>query len=230
MKQIWAIVQALEEHYGTPRLGNLDDPLDELVLIIISARTREEVYLPVFQELRKTFPNWDTLTRKRTATLRRLIKPVGLSAKKSEAILAAFDMLRDAHGKVSLESWKGLSDDILESCLLELPGVDRKTARCIMLFSFGRQVLPVDAHVFRIARRLGLTNKNRADLAHYDLDLAIPPALRYRFHVGCICHGRQTCRPKMPRCGDCCIARFCPAIQSGGKEALYCEHPSTNSH
>ncbi|MGE5529863.1 MAG: endonuclease III domain-containing protein [Patescibacteria group bacterium] len=214
MKQVWAIVQALEERYGTPRLGNLDDPLDELVLIIVSARTREEVYLPVFQQLRRVFPDWNALDRRQATLLKKTLHPAGLGTKKSEAILSAFDLLRNESGSVSLEQIRDLPDELLEEQLLELPGVDRKTARCIMLFSFGRQVLPVDAHVFRVSRRLGLTDSNRADLAHRDLDMAIAPSLRHSYHVSCISHGRQVCRPKNPRCSDCCIVRFCSWARS----------------
>lgn len=211
MKQIWAIVAALEECYGAPELGNRSNPLDELVFIIVSARTREETYLPVFLRIRKEFSKWDKLTRENQPRLTELIRPAGLARKKSEAILAALEVLRREYGVATLEPARNLPDDLLEAYLLGLPGVDRKTARCIMLFSFGRQVLPVDTHVFRISRRLGLTDRNRADLAHYDLDLAIPPALRHVFHVACVSHGRQVCRAKDPKCRECCITGFCQA-------------------
>ena len=215
MVSIWALVAALEARYGAPKLNNENNPIDEFVLIVLSARTREEVYLPVFSTLRNRFPDWNGLTRDMTSILEEIIRPVGLATKKSGAILTAFDILRSDYGTVCFDHLQALSDELLESFLLELPGIDRKTARCIMLFSFGRQVLPVDTHVFRVSSRIGLTNKKRADLAHYDLDLAIPPEYRYTYHVTCITHGRLVCRSNRPVCPTCCIAQYCLAKHKG---------------
>jgi endonuclease-3 len=100
--------------------------------------------------------------------------------------------------------------------LRSMPGVGPKTAACVLLFCLGMPALPVDTHVHRLARRLGLIHdRTSAEDAHGQLEAACPPKLVYPFHVLLIQHGREICRARGPLCGECILADMCPsAFQS----------------
>ena len=95
-----------------------------------------------------------------------------------------------------------------------IAGVSDKVARCVMMYTLGAKVLPVDAHVHRLARRLGWTERKRADECHSELEAIIPPERRFTFHVAAILHGRAVCRPRDPRCAECCLRSYCPTAAS----------------
>jgi hypothetical protein len=88
-------------------------------------------------------------------------------------------------------------------------GVSDKVARCVMMYTMEFEVLPVDAHVHRVARRLGWTNQERPEHSHEELEALVPPNLRYTFHVDCVAHGRELCRPIHPRCSPCALKLQC---------------------
>jgi endonuclease-3 len=96
--------------------------------------------------------------------------------------------------------------------LTALPGVGLKTAACVLMFCCNRPVMPVDTHVHRLSRRLGLVRTAAtADQTHHVLMAITPPELVYPFHVWLISHGRATCRARNPRCGECLLLELCPA-------------------
>lgn len=103
--------------------------------------------------------------------------------------------------------------------LTGLPGVGRKTAACVQVFTWNRPEIPVDVHVFRIGGRLGLFRPNASfDEAHDELLALVDPEDSYEFHMNLIRHGRVLCRPN-PRCGDCALRRMCPYGRTGGRTA-----------
>jgi endonuclease III len=113
-----------------------------------------------------------------------------------------------------------MNDDDAERYLMTLPGAGIKTARCVMMFAFGRQVLPVDTHLARIARRMGwaMSGQGSAKL-HADLDAVVPPDLRYQLHVNAICFGRKICLARQPRCQICPVSRYCQWNLAGADDS-----------
>jgi endonuclease-3 len=96
-------------------------------------------------------------------------------------------------------------------CLTDLPGVGPKTAACVLMFSLGLPALPVDTHVHRVSRRLGLIpDRMSAEAAHTALEALTPPADVYRLHVDLIRHGRRVCRAPTPHCAVCVVRDLCP--------------------
>jgi endonuclease III len=93
-----------------------------------------------------------------------------------------------------------------------LPGVGKKSADCIMMYSLGMDVLPVDIHVSRISQRLGLVKKTNNERIQQELELIIPARKRLRYHVNCVQHGRAVCRGQYPKCGICCLSTVCPRV------------------
>jgi len=103
-----------------------------------------------------------------------------------------------------------MTDDDAERLLTTLPGVGKKVAKCVLMYSLDRQVLPVDVHTHRVAVRLGLAAKRRPDTSQDLIEAQVPPPLRYGFHVNAIAHGRSVCLPRKPMCEVCVLRQYCP--------------------
>lgn len=163
----------------------------------------------VYQRLTRRYQNWDDMLVSRAAVLRSLLKPAGLSTVKSRHLRAALQKIRRDFGKCDLCGLGRKTEREIHSYLTSLPGVSDKVAKCVMMYTMSAKVLPVDAHVHRIATRLGWTARKRADQCHEELESLVPPDLRYAFHVDAVVHGREVCRPDHPVCERCCIRRYC---------------------
>jgi DNA (cytosine-5)-methyltransferase 1 len=202
--------------YGSPNLGNKADPTDELVYILLARHTREGAYQQSFEALKKRFATWDELLDAPRDEVERLVYSGGLSGKKTVALYAALGKLRETFGRCTLEPAREWPDERLEQFLCGLPEVQKKSAFCIMMYSFGREVFPADTHVGRVLSRLGPYRELGLDLEGLDhkqlqrvLTDLIPPPLRYSLHVNLVEHGRAVCRSPRPLCGDCELRAFC---------------------
>ena len=204
------VCERLERTYGAPRLGNPLDPLDDLVFIILSNKTTPLLAKATYGTLKSQFSTWEDLRRGCTnSRLVSLLRPAGLSRVKARQLLDIFNRLIADFGLCALDTLKTVADEEALTYLTSLPGVSDKVARCILMYSFDRGVLPVDSHVHRIARRLGWTARKRADQCHEELESLVSSDRRFAFHVDCVVHGRSVCRPSNPACDQCCINRYC---------------------
>lgn len=204
-----SVCEALQREYGRPRFGNPRNPADDLVYIVLSNKTGPEIAARTFRSLKRRFASWDELVAARAPELRRLLRPAGLSAVKSRQLRGALGKMREDFGECSLRQLRRLSAEEAEAYLTSLQGISNKVAKCVMLYTLGFEVLPVDAHVHRIAVRLGWTARKRADQCHEELESLVDPQFRFGFHVGCIAHGRAVCRPTNPRCNSCVVREYC---------------------
>jgi endonuclease III len=203
-----AVCEKLLSEYGLPRHGNPQEPLDDLIYIILTTRSRISAAAAVFDKLKARFKKWSDVLDD-PDDLIALIKPIGLSMVKSAQILGIVARLSIDFGEVSLASIKNRGIDYVYIYLTSLPGVSTKIAKCVMLYTLGFAVLPVDVNTYRVASRLGWTTKKRAELCHGELELLIPPDLRYAFHVDAIMHGNLICKPVNPLCDKCIISNEC---------------------
>jgi endonuclease-3 len=198
------------------RLGPLDpplrrDPVEELVLTVLSQNTSDVNRDRAFAALRERFPTWDALAAARVEEVAEAIRPGGLSQIKAPRILAILGEIRDRDGSLDLAWMRDATDDRITAYLTTLPGVGPKTAACVLAFSLERPVIPVDTHVHRVAGRLGwIPPGTGADRAHAILADVVPPKLRVSMHVGLIRLGREICKPARPRCEDCPLNDLCP--------------------
>ena len=154
--------------YGSPDLGNKPDPTDELVYIILSRKTREGAYQKGFDALKARFRTWDDLLDTPRAEVEKLVFSGGLSGKKVASLYGALSKLRETFGCCSLEPARRWSDEKLEGFLCELPEIQRKSAYCVMMYSFGRRVFPADTHVGRVLSRIGPYRELGLSLAGLD--------------------------------------------------------------
>lgn len=208
---LWREIDRRLQVYASPRHGNLDDPVDELVFIILSAQTEAYLYQETFEELRKIFRSWEDLLEVPDTSISTIIQRGGLAQKKAAQIKGALRKIVDDTGSLSLDFLRYLTDVEVLRYLTSLPGIGVKSAYCIMMYSLDRHVFPVDTHVWRVYRRLGLAPPVAKPTKAQEcrLEELVPAELRYRLHVNMLSHGRQTCVVYWPKCEDCVLADLC---------------------
>ena len=214
---VFDVAAALKKRYRDFNHYNLKNPLDELLFIICSTKTGEASYRSTFRSLKETFPTHLHIAEAPAEYIARPIVSGGLSNQKAKAIRDLLDVIVEEFGEPTLKLLRKMSDEEAEAFLLSLPGVGKKVARCVLMYSLGRRVFPVDTHCWRIARRLGWVRPTQKDkhCAPRDMDrlqAKIPPELRYSLHVNMVSLGREICTAISPRCNECPIAGWCPKI------------------
>jgi endonuclease-3 len=211
-RRIHAVHRRLRKAQGPfkpkPRL----DPLDELVLTVLSQNTSDTNRDRAYAGLKERFKTWDAVWAAHVQDIAEAIRPGGIENVKAQRIKAILDEIRHRENKMSLGRLKKMSDDEVAEYLATLPGVGPKTISCVLVFSLGRSAFPIDTHVHRIAGRLGwIDRKLNAEKAHQLLGPRVPPEIRYDLHVALIDHGRTICVARKPRCPDCVLLDLCPA-------------------
>jgi len=204
--------------YGRPVSEPHGAPVDELVLTVLSQNTNDRNRDVAYARLRERFGReepsrvrerslWAEVREAPLEEVEEAIRPGGLAVTKAPRIQAILrgigddDLSRLAHEPVSVARQE----------LCELPGVGRKTAACVLLFSFGLPDVPVDTHVYRVGARLGLFRPGAPlDHAHDEMLRLARGSDPYEAHTALLRHGRRTCVARMPRCGECPLRTICP--------------------
>jgi endonuclease III len=199
--------------YGNNRHYNRDDVLEELVFIILSAQTESYLYRQTFEDLRERFPTWESMLEAAEEEIEAAIRRGGLARKKASQLKRALEKIKADTGALSLDFLQDLSDEDALRYLTSLAGIGNKSAACIMMYSLDRQVFPVDTHVWRVCRRLGLTPPvpKPTDAQERELESRVPEGIRYSLHVNMVSHGQQTCTTYWPKCDSCVLADICPS-------------------
>jgi endonuclease-3 len=208
-KKIQKITELLSQAYGK-RAAAIDDPVAVLVRTILSQNTSDTNSLAAYASLVASFPGWQAMAQAKNDDIAVAIKHGGLSAVKAGYIKNALREIAARNGSIDLAFLQDLSLDEARNWLVDLPGVGIKTANCVLLFGLGLPALPVDTHVYRVSRRLGIIDdKTPVDKAHLLLEKKVPPDRVYAFHVLLIEHGRKTCRARNPKCDVCVLQDIC---------------------
>jgi endonuclease III len=191
-------------------LGNKADPLDELIYIMLTVMTEFGV-AGVYDHIRRTYPSWAEVASAPVEHLSELLKPIGLYLQRARRIADLLSEINRREGAFNLNRLGHLNDAEAEAYLTTLPGVGKKVARCVMLYSLQRDVFPVDVHALRVLKRLGLASQELTlESAQDELQANVPRFLRYTLHVNLVVHGRTICRSRRPRCDDCVFSSGCP--------------------
>jgi endonuclease-3 len=210
-RRVRALHRRLLRHFGSLEPPRRSDPLDELILTVLSQNTSDANSFRAYESLRARFPTWEALAAARPAEVAASIRSGGLSNVKAPRILAILRAIQEREGHLDLSLLRRKSDADARDYLTSLPGVGPKTAAVVLAFSLDRPALPVDTHVHRVASRLGLIRPNSSAARAQDILEAITPAdIRVAMHVGLIRLGRQICKPGRPRCEVCPLADLCP--------------------
>jgi endonuclease-3 len=210
--RVGEILCLLQSVYGDLPWRPHGDAITELVLTILSQHTADTNSGRAFANLIGVYPDWDAIRCADTAAIAEVTRAAGLSTTKAPRIKQVLQQIKDERGDYDLSFLRGLPLDEARAWLMALPGVGPKTAACVLLFALGLPALPVDTHVYRVAKRLGLLPaKATPEAAHGMLEAMVPPEEVYAFHVGLIKHGRHVCRAQRPLCEGCVLNRLCPS-------------------
>jgi endonuclease-3 len=215
-------------------------PLDELILTGLSQSTNDRNRDVAFLRLRERFGNSDPPTPPTplaqpidyaavlaapVSVVEQAIRPGGISKVKSARIQAILAAIAERAPEASITRAASTAEDLLSlewmrsapieqsrAFLCALPGVGRKTAACVLLFSYGLPDVPVDTHVSRVGTRLGLFRPGAPFEELHDQMLALtPPGQELELHVNLLRHGRRTCHARTPACDECALRRMCPS-------------------
>ncbi len=211
-KPIRYIIQNLERAYGVPvnKRPPRADPLDELVATILSQATSDTNSERTFAALKKRFPTWEAVLRAREATLAETIRAGGLANQKATVIRAVLRQIKEERGLLDLSFLHDVPAEEAVAYLSKFRGIGPKTVACTLLFACRKDVFPLDTHIFRILRRVGLVPQKCSDSrAHAIMSAIVPAGKFYSFHVNLIRHGRKLCRPREPLCERCPIVEYC---------------------
>lgn len=211
------IAHILSGQYGDHAHGNKTNPLHELLYIICSLQTNEALYVATYRSLRSRFPSLRLLASASETEIGAAMMRGGLACQKARVISRILRRLITEFETPTLAPLRGMNDHECEKFLMSLPGVGKKTARCVMMYSLNRQVFPVDSNCWRIAKRLGWVRATRPNGSCSDRDMdrvqnGIAASIRHSLHVNLVSHGRRVCLPNAPKCGECCIRRMCRRI------------------
>ncbi len=204
------ITDLLVATHGTPSLGNFRDPVREIVYIVLSAKTTEQLYKQAHQRLWSHFPSLDAIAHASVAQIRACVASAGLGGKRSTQIKAIASRLISDFGRHPSKRLRELSVNEAYSYLRSLPGVGPKSALCVMMYSLGVDVFPVDTHVQRVLSRIGAIQPGAK---HYHaqnvLPGFVPDGNSKELHVALVVLGRSVCLARLPRCNDCAIRSLC---------------------
>ncbi len=218
------VYELLVETYGSPQWAPDNDPLGGLVGTILSQHTSDKNSGRAYHQLVDAFPTWEEVRNAPTNQVANAIKSGGLANVKAPRIQNALHTLTEQQQEQG--STKSLADFLYDelttrtpeealSYLLSIPGVGPKTAACVLLFNLGQPVMPVDTHVLRVSKRLGLLRPNvNADKAHEYFVKVAPSDWVYALHVHLIRHGRQVCHAQRPECTKCSLYKECAFVGS----------------
>jgi endonuclease-3 len=210
-RRIRAILNRLRTRFGDLEPPRRADPLEELILTVLSQHTSDLNAGRAFDLLRAAFPTWDRVVDAPTSAVADSIRSGGLADTKAPRIQAILREVHERDGRYDLSGLREASDADARAYLTSLPGVGPKTAAVVLSFALGRDAIPVDTHVHRVSKRLGLVpataSAERAGRALHEL---VPDGLRTPLHVALIRLGREICKAPIPRCRECPLKDLCP--------------------
>lgn len=210
-RRVRAIVDRLRKRFGELEPPRRADPLEELILTVLSQHTSDINAERAFGLLRTAFPTWSDVVEAPAIAVADTIRSGGLADTKAPRIQAILGEVHRREGRYDLARLGDASDADARAYLTSLPGVGPKTAAVVLSFALGRDAIPVDTHVHRVSMRLGLVppkvSAERADRLLHDL---VPDGLRTPLHVALIRLGREICKAPVPRCRACPLKDLCP--------------------
>jgi endonuclease-3 len=176
------------------------DPFKILIGTILSARTRDESTTKIVHNLFLRFKNSKELADANLKEIKEIIRSIGFYNVKAERIKEV--------SKIITQEYKGKVPESIEK-LLQLPGVGRKTANCVLVYGLNKPAIPVDVHVHRISNRLGIVNTKTPEMTEFELANATGKRNWKRINNTFVMYGQNICLPRNPRCNLCQLTNDC---------------------
>lgn len=204
------IEQLLRAEYGSPPQRKSRDPLGVLIRTILSQNTSDINSRRALDRLRGRFGDWDAVRTASHREVEEAIRIGGLANVKAKRIKEILSKIHTLFGEMSLGLICSMEPDKASALLSAFEGVGPKTVNCVLLFGCGMDVFPVDTHILRISKKLGLIPENTSlERAHRLWAQILPEGLAYSLHLNLIEHGRHVCHTRNPQCLECCLKRYC---------------------
>jgi endonuclease-3 len=211
--RIRRIIALLEREYGIPHRSRRRDPLESLIVTILSQNTNDINRDKAYEGLRQRVGSWQEIHDAPEHQIAEAIRVGGLANVKSKRIKEILRSIKREHGEFHLSFLRDLPPEEAEKRLLSYKGVGLKTAKIVLLFTLGKNVFPVDTHIHRLSKRLGFVpEKAPREKTHEIMGNLVPPEKMYPFHLNLIAHGRRVCAARNPRCPDCILNPLCPKV------------------
>jgi endonuclease-3 len=210
-RKISSVDRALARLYGREELAaERDDPVDTLVETILSQNTTDANSHRAFLSLKAAYPRWRMLLGARPSVVAKIIRSGGLAGIKAERIISSLRFIDSERGMLELDFLRGMSPADADAWLSQMKGVGPKTRAIVLLFALGMPMFPVDTHVHRVSRRIGLIGPHTSrEQAQEELAMLVPTEKYYSFHINLIEHGRAVCKARGQRCSDCTLRVHC---------------------
>ncbi len=181
------------------------DPFKVLISTMLSARTRDPVTEAASDRLFAEYPNAQSLSKARVGVVKKLIKPVSFYSVKAARVIEV--------SRVLMQSYRGKVPENID-LLLELPGVGRKTANCVLVYAFKKPAIPVDVHVHRICNRIGLVSTKLPDQTEEELSKIYDRSRWLEVNELFVRFGQTVCKPLVPKCQTCLLTSVCRYYQT----------------
>lgn len=212
----------LMAHYSYPHWRPHHDPLEELIITTLAQNSTDHNADIAYRRLRQRFPTWMDVMTAPVEEVIEAVRPAGLGNQKGPRIQAILRKVWEERGAFDLGFLGEMSTEEAEAWLTSIKGVGHKTASIVLLFCFGRPTFPVDTHVSRVTKRLGLAADNASTRQIRALwETLVPPEDYYPLHLNLIRHGREVCNARAPRCEKCVLRDVCDfgrAREQAGQE------------
>jgi endonuclease-3 len=214
---ITLVLDRLDSCYGhdasPPGIYATGEPLDGLMLTLLSQNTNDRNRDRAYDALRSLCPEWKAAAEASAEDIAAAIRPGGLADMKAARMKAILGRIYADFGAYSLAAMKNWTGGRVREYLRSLDGIGPKTVACVMVFDLGIPAFPVDTHVARVSRRLGWRPEKTSPEKIQDfLEASVPPERYAGGHLNMIEHGRRVCHARNPQCGACAvndICRFC---------------------
>ena len=204
------VCDILIRYYGKAVSSRKLPPLDELVMTILSQHTNDVNMFRAFETLKERFSTWEEVLEAPQDDVALFIKSSGMYNLKAKRIQATLREIHNRVGKLDLSLLETMEIEKAKKWLTSLHGVGPKTAAIVLLFSFERPVLPVDTHVWRVTKRLGIIGeKVSREKAHVLLEKYMPRSCIPSLNKNLVRHGREVCKAQNPKCEDCFLSHLC---------------------
>jgi endonuclease-3 len=205
-----AVTLALERFQGEPRWPGPSDPLDSLVRTLLSQSTNDNNRDLAYDRLRSRFPTWGEVMEAPRAAVADAIRPAGLGNQKSERLIDMLRWIEAEFGSLDLGFLHEMPVDEAFERFTRVKGIGVKTVAVVLMFACGRDVFPVDTHVHRIVRRLGLVPDKSDAVKTFELMAPlVAPGKSYSLHMNLLRFGRTVCMARKPTCPECPLYDLC---------------------
>ncbi|GBD92523.1 ultraviolet N-glycosylase/AP lyase [bacterium BMS3Abin05] len=200
----------LKDYFGEPERPDGLNPLDVLIETILSQNTNDRNRDIAFKQLKQHFPTWEETEKAPAESVEEAIRPAGLARQKAPRIQHIIKWIENEYGTLDIGFICDWDIDEVIQTFTQLKGIGIKTISVVLMFACGKNVFPVDTHIHRISKRLGLiSEKTSAEKAHSILGDWVPPEEAYSVHINLLRLGRTICLARKPKCDKCPVWDLC---------------------